>query len=59
MKLQGLSRFVCGILSCMAWWVIISRGTLSSEAVGKEKKDGGKEKILNYKFYPVQNKVLP
>lgn len=59
MKMQGLCRFVCGALACIAWWVSISRRTLSCEAVGEEKKDEDKEKDLNYKFYPLQNKVLP
>lgn len=59
MKMQGLSRFLCGLLACMAWWVIISRRTLSCEAVGEVKKDGDKEKHLNHECYPVQNKALP
>lgn len=38
---------------------IISKGTLSFEADGEEKRDEEEEKDLKYRFYPLQNKALP
>lgn len=37
---------------------IISKGALSCEADGEEKRDG-EEKDLKYGFYPLQSKALP